>query len=436
MLKFLFRFRSLIDNIRGIFREVWVEFDSLSMLRALLLLLLAIFFNWLITEGIPMERLPNIFASSFVPTGITSIAVCIAVCYTGYYLELLEDVKHAIYLSTGLVSGAVTCVLIIMHWDGISQRWYEGRSPFYERFARACLVASAAVLVSNSFVIEEGAGLCFLVLSVLGLMAWNISTIKALCLWVGFGVVLALSRNYRGCREEQGDCWIAGGGAPTGQTSRAALVLTLGSVSAVVAVARRHVGWRGHGLVVAGLLSCAHWAVGWGTLGSPSRSRLLARLAWLVLAVMFILLFVRRDFHNATLPATLCAFLIYVGNSLVMGASFAPSAALALLSGFLALNIVTMLKNEGSTKFCKYIKNTINVFKKFGNKCMSHSDNTYTLFLAYCVLYLNFIIKFSVTRSVPYYQNWTDYQAHTSAVTGILLECEPGDDQSHRLLLS
>ncbi|XP_049877323.1 GPI ethanolamine phosphate transferase 3 isoform X2 [Pectinophora gossypiella] len=342
--------RILIDNIRSVFREVWVEFDSLSMLRALLLLLLAIFFNWLITEGLPMERLPSVFASSFVPTGYISMAVCVGLCYTGYYMEIIEDLEHAVILSTGLVSGAVICTLIIMHWDGISQRWYEGRSLFYERFSRAALVGSAAVLASNSYVIEEGAGLSYLTLTVLALMAWNVGTVKALVIWVGCGIILGLSRLYRGCREEQGDCWTSGGGVNSGQASRLALVLALGSMAAVVAVARRHIGWRGHGIVLAGLFACAHWAVGWGSLGSPARSRLLARGAWLVLAAMFALLW-RKDRSGPTLPLIACGLLLYIANTLVLGASFAPAAALALVSAFLALNMVSSLKSDGTIKF-------------------------------------------------------------------------------------
>lgn len=345
-------FRTLIDNARGVFREVWVEFDSLYMLRALLLLLLAIFFNWLITEGIPIERLPHIFASSFVPIGYLSMAVCIGLCYTAFSFQLFDDLEHAIFLSTGLISGALVCSLIIMHWDGITQRWYEGRSQFYERVSRSCLVASAAVLASNSFIIEEGASLSFLALTTLGLMAWNVKTLKALALWVCFGIVLAFSRLYRGCREEQGDCWTEGSGTTSGQASRLALVLALGSMAAVVAVARRHIGWRGYGIVLAGLFACAHWAVGWGSLGSPSRSRLLARGAWLVLGTMFALLW-RREGHGAALPLTVCGLLFYIANAMVLGAAYAPAAALALLSAFLAINIVATLKSDGSNKFCK-----------------------------------------------------------------------------------
>ncbi|RVE53739.1 hypothetical protein evm_001631 [Chilo suppressalis] len=342
--------RGLIENIRTVFREVWVEFDSLSMLRALLLLLLAIFFNWLITEGLPMEQIPLIFASSFVSSGWYAMAVCIGICYSAFHFELIEDLEHAIYLSTGLISGAIMCTLVIMHWDGISQRWYEGRSTFYERFSRGALTASAAVLVSNSYIIEEGAGLSFLVLSALGLMAWYIGTIKALAVWVCCGVVLAVTRSYRGCREEQGDCWTDGEGIPTGQATRAALVLALGSVAAVVAVARRHIGWRGYGVVLAGLFACAHWAVGWGTLGSPSRSRLLARGSWLILIAMFAMLW-RKEGKGALLPLTVCSLLLYIANTLVLGVSFAPTATLALVSGFLVLNIVSMLKSGGNSKF-------------------------------------------------------------------------------------
>lgn len=330
-----------------------MEFDSLSMLRALLLLLLAVFFNWLLTEGLPLDRLPHVFASTFVPTGVASLAVCIGLCYSAFYLQLIDDLEHSIILSTGLVSGLITCTLTIMHWDGISQRWYEGRSQFHERFARAALVASAAVLVSNSFIIEEGAALSFLSLSVLALMAWNIGSLKALALWAGCGVVLAMTRLYRGCREEQGECWTAGEGAPSGQASRAALVAALASVAAVVAVARRHVGWRGHGCVLAGLFACSHWAVGWGSLGSPARSRLLARGSWLVIVSMFLLLW-RRDGRGAVVPLTVCGLILFVANTLVLGASLAPAASLALIAGFLALNLVSFLKNDGVGKLCKY----------------------------------------------------------------------------------
>ncbi|XP_034835207.1 GPI ethanolamine phosphate transferase 3 isoform X1 [Maniola hyperantus] len=342
--------RNLMDKVRGAFREVWVEFDSLSMLRALLLLLLAIFFNWIITEGIPIERIPHVFASTFVPSGLVSMAVCIGVCYTAYYFEILENLEHSIILSTGLVSGAITCVLVIMHWDGITLRWSEGRPQFYERFARSALFASAAVLVSNSYIIEEGATLSYLALTVLGLLAWNVGTMKSLLLWAGFGVVMALTRPYRGCREEQGDCWTAGEGNSTGNASRAALVLALGSVAAVIAIARRHVEWRGYGVVIGGIFACAHWAVGWGSLGSPSRSRILARGAWMVIIAMFVLLW-RKDGRGATMPLVVSGLLFYLANALVLGAAFAPTAGLALLSGFIALNIVPLLKTEGSTKF-------------------------------------------------------------------------------------
>ncbi|CAK1584630.1 unnamed protein product [Parnassius mnemosyne] len=348
--KYVSDVRNLMENIRVVFREVWVEFDSLSMLRALLLLLLAVFFNWLITEGIPFERISNIFASTFVPCGLISMAICTSVCYTAYYFNYIEDLEHSIILSTGLISGGMTCVLTIMHWDGITQRWYEGRPYFYERFSRAALVASAVVLVSNSYVIEEGATLSFLSFTVIGLMAWNIGTLKALVLWMGCGIVLAGTRLYRGCREEQGDCWTAGEGMPTGQASRAALVLALGSVSAIVAVARRHTGWRGYGIALGGLLVCAHWAVGWGSLGSPAQSKLLAKLAWLVLVVIFILIW-KKDGRGPTLPLIILGLLLYLANVLVLGASYAPAAALSLLSGFLALNVVSLLKTDGSSKY-------------------------------------------------------------------------------------
>ncbi|XP_050674696.1 GPI ethanolamine phosphate transferase 3 isoform X2 [Leptidea sinapis] len=347
--KYISDVRSHTDNIRTVFREVWVEFDSLAMMRSLLLLLLAIFFNWIISEGIPLERIPFVFSSSFVPTGLVSVAICISVCYSAFYFALLDNLESAIILSTGLISGTLTCALVILHWDGITQKWYEGRTHFYERFARTALFASAAVLVSNSYIIEEGTVLSYLSLSVLGLIAWNVGTVKALGLWASCGLALALTRSYRGCREEQGDCWTSGQNGLTGEASRGALVLALGSVAATVSIARRNVNWRGYGVVLAGIFTCAHFAVGWGSLGSLNRSRLLARVAWLFIVTSFGLL-LKKDRSGPITPLIICSLLFYLSNCLVLGVSFAPTAALALLSGFLSLNVVSMLKNDATSK--------------------------------------------------------------------------------------
>ncbi|VVD04669.1 unnamed protein product [Leptidea sinapis] len=343
--KYISDVRSHTDNIRTVFREVWVEFDSLAMMRSLLLLLLAIFFNWIISEGIPLERIPLVFSSSFVPTGLVSVAICISVCYSAFYFALLDNLESAIILSTGLISGTLTCALVILHWDGITQKWYEGRTHFYERFARTALFASAAVLVSNSYIIEEGTVLSYLSLSVLGLIAWNVGTVKALGLWASCGLALALTRSYRGCREEQGDCWTSGQNGLTGEASRGALVLALGSVAATVSIARRNVNWRGYGVVLAGIFTCAHFAVGWGSLGSLNRSRLLARVAWLFIVTSFGLL-LKKDRNGPITPLIICSLLFY------LRVSFAPTAALALLSGFLSLNVVSMLKNDATSKLC------------------------------------------------------------------------------------
>ncbi|GBP08459.1 GPI ethanolamine phosphate transferase 3 [Eumeta japonica] len=302
LLSYVAKVRSLVDNIRGVFREVWVEFDSLSMLRALLLLF------------------------------------------------------------GGLISGAMLCVLVIMHWDGISQRWYEGRSPAYERFARAALMASAAVLVSNSYIIEEGAGLSFLFVTVTGLFALRDGSSRAFILWASCSAVMTISRYYRGCREEQGDCWTSGGNAAFGggQASRGALVLALTSMGAVVSISRRHIGWRGYGVVLAGLLACAHWAVGWGPLGSAGRSRLLARGAWLTLVTMFSLLW-QKDRQGPILPVSVLVLLLYIANSRVLGASLAPTAGIALLSGFLTIMLITSMKNERSSKLVLSLRSNSSV---------------------------------------------------------------------------
>ncbi|RZC40659.1 GPI ethanolamine phosphate transferase 3, partial [Asbolus verrucosus] len=55
-----------LTKLRETCEEVWIQFDSFSMTRGLLFLFLSLFFVYMITDGIPSNRLPEIFMSSFV----------------------------------------------------------------------------------------------------------------------------------------------------------------------------------------------------------------------------------------------------------------------------------------------------------------------------------------------------------------------------------
>lgn len=203
-------------SLREICEEVWVQFDSFSMSRGLLLLFLTIFFVYMIIDGIPSERLPEIFMTSFLVCSYAAVSIAVAISCVLYYLELVEDLLLNIYFSTGLMSLFMLIMLIIQNWEVIALHWYErskqNRIP--NLILRLILIFSACGVFSNSYIIEEGSVFLFLLTTII---IFNASTfifkkeLKAnrytpLILIFLCCVLVRSSMYFWRCREEQQWC--------------------------------------------------------------------------------------------------------------------------------------------------------------------------------------------------------------------------------------
>lgn len=158
-----------VISLRTMCEEVWVQFDSYSMTRGLLFMFLSIFFAFTIVDGIPSQRLPEIFQSSFVLCSIAAISISTLFVVGLYYFDVSDNLSSNIFFANGVTSQLMMVVLVIQNWEIISQNWHDRRklNKLSNGICRLILVGSVCGVFSNSYIIEECFVLLFLLVSVI-----------------------------------------------------------------------------------------------------------------------------------------------------------------------------------------------------------------------------------------------------------------------------
>ncbi|XP_077292956.1 phosphatidylinositol glycan anchor biosynthesis class O [Arctopsyche grandis] len=297
--------REFLIDVRSMCQEVWIQFDSFSMSRGLLMIFLTIFFCYMIVDGIPPERFPEIFQSSYLLYSYGAMFFAVLFSVGCYYFSLIERLGLTILFSTGVVSVFMLSMLVIQNWEVISQNWYETtrRKDWVDLSARASLAFSTCALFSNSYIVEEGAVLSYLLLSLLVVLSYSSGIPKILYpLLICTATPLAASRFYKVCREEQGECYYKN--EDTGQTSPMHLVTGLASLALLVILTRlwlRSCGnlvshdailWR-YAPTVAAVCTGGYWVASWSPHKVSWRADSIARLVFGILAVSIIVLIIK-----------------------------------------------------------------------------------------------------------------------------------------------
>lgn len=208
--------KMFLVSLREMCEEVWVQFDSFSMSRGLLLLFLTIFFVYMIIDGIPSERLPEIFMTSFFVCSYIAIFIAVGISCVLYYLDLVEDLLLNIYFSTGLMSLFMLIMLVIQNWEVIALHWYERskKNRIPNLILRLILIFSVCGVFSNSYIIEEGYVFLFLLITIVLFNSFGSNLKKEqklnrympLTLLFLCCALVRLSMYYWRCREEQQWC--------------------------------------------------------------------------------------------------------------------------------------------------------------------------------------------------------------------------------------
>lgn len=213
-------------SLRGMCEEVWVQFDSFSMARGLLLMFLIVTFVYMIVDGVPSDRLPEIFQSSFLTCSYGAVGAAAALTIGLYASNFLTNIRPNVYFASGIVSVFMMAVLVVQNWEVIALNWYEKNKSrnWVDVTCRLVLLLATCVLFSNSFIVEEAKVLLFLIVSLIVITLLDIiaqksksqtgkptpfaksSKAKALIVGVVLGAIVRLSIGYLRCREEQQWC--------------------------------------------------------------------------------------------------------------------------------------------------------------------------------------------------------------------------------------
>ncbi|KYB26700.1 GPI ethanolamine phosphate transferase 3 [Tribolium castaneum] len=209
-----------LGKLRETCEQVWVQFDSFSMTRGLLFLFLSMFFVYVITDGIPSNRLPEIFMSSFLTCSYFVLLVAVCVSIVLYHFSYVSSLTSTIFFSTGLVSQFMLGMLVIQNWELISLNWYDRskKERIPNLICRLVLVFHLCGLFSNSFVVEESSVLLFLLTTVIligslsvgqGETKKKIPRPKLRLLLIAFGmlVLVRISMYFWRCRDRLEQPW-------------------------------------------------------------------------------------------------------------------------------------------------------------------------------------------------------------------------------------
>lgn len=228
-------FRSLIVDINSymrsvlsICRKIWVKFDSTQMSQGLLITFLPIFFCFVLINNVYPSTLHDLF--SLRKIGYAYLLNFAAAIFGYHYYENLsfKTEEHAIIFLTSNVSSLIFIYHIARNWPEISLNW-SSMSRFSNMPARIIFIVAISIYFSNSFIIQEGKVLAYLLIASISLSIYDLwtsslgsnvieqrfrwqqlfkLTVSKLC-FTAFATTLILVRGatilFR-CREEQGNC--------------------------------------------------------------------------------------------------------------------------------------------------------------------------------------------------------------------------------------
>lgn len=219
----------LNTNLRQILstcREIWVKFDATRMSQGLLATFLPIFFSFVLINNTRSTDFYKIFQPKEV--GYTYLLNFAAGVFGYRYYKnfTFKTEEHAIIFFTSIISTLILVFHTVQNWPTIAYNWSKVKR-FGNLPMRLVLIILVSVFFSNSFIIQEGKILAFLLVVVIILMSYELlhKSVRmdfktkfriqqflkstALKLFLASFLAIALIRfatSLFRCREEQGNC--------------------------------------------------------------------------------------------------------------------------------------------------------------------------------------------------------------------------------------
>lgn len=207
-------------------RELWVKFDATQMSQGLLVTFFAVFLPFVLISNTPAGKLSNIF--TIKELGYTYLLnLAAGVFGYRYYRNFsFKTEEHAVIFFTNVISTLILVFHMAQNWYTIAISWSKVKR-FANMPTRAILIILMSICYSNSFVVNEGHVLSYLLVCVIILMAYELlqksirvdfktkfkpqQFIKSTAFKLLLACVLAVclirfATTFFRCREEQGDC--------------------------------------------------------------------------------------------------------------------------------------------------------------------------------------------------------------------------------------
>uniref|UniRef100_A0A1B6CPU1 Uncharacterized protein n=1 Tax=Clastoptera arizonana TaxID=38151 RepID=A0A1B6CPU1_9HEMI len=224
---FVLSSKNYLVLVREMCEDVWVQFDSFSISRGLVLVFLTLALIFLLIEGIPFDKVKTLLEGRFLSYAYGSILLSIITAYILVYLQFNIKKELTIYFNSCTSAIAILSVLIVHHWGLICANWYNlsKAKNNLNIYSRIIFLISAVGLFSNSYVVEESSVVSFLLISILWASITDVkleyqkkSTKKSYFSWndllyslpaklffliLLLTILLRFSWKYRRCREEQ-----------------------------------------------------------------------------------------------------------------------------------------------------------------------------------------------------------------------------------------
>lgn len=254
-----------LSELREMCEDVWIQFDSFSMTRGLLLCFIPVFFLYTMINCLTTSQLSIVFSKSLIIFIYILTATIIISCAVCYYINIISNFFATTYFVSGVAGIFTLSFILIQNWELISINWHEMSKKYklVDVFYRFVLLVSICAFFSNSFVVQECYVSLFLLLTLISttiLDLFNISSskisksiknnfkatirFKFVILLAFFCVLIRFSMYYWQCREEQ-NC-PESSSQKLSNTSRAQLIFALVAVGLVVTFTRMWLRYCGN----------------------------------------------------------------------------------------------------------------------------------------------------------------------------------------------
>ncbi|XP_069675607.1 GPI ethanolamine phosphate transferase 3 isoform X2 [Periplaneta americana] len=218
--------RECLSQARQMCEEVWVQFDAVLMTSGLLLMFVTIFFNLVLVDSVPGDKLKALIDGTYLYIVFGCLVVSVTAISVAYCLGLVDKIEVSMFFSTGMLSIALIFMAIIR----ISNQWQSqvSMSDWQSTASRLLLLLSLCGMFSNSYIVEEASVLSFLFLTAVWLLVFHskpepVTKIKASASWYSkalitpqrlkllmlvtlLSVLVRMSAYFWQCREEQVGC--------------------------------------------------------------------------------------------------------------------------------------------------------------------------------------------------------------------------------------